>query len=173
MTTPTHPGTGTTPDSRAFRDAMGRFATGVTVITTRTESGIRGMTANGFMSVSLDPALVLVSLGDCAMAGHLEQGDRYGVTLLAANQEATSKHFGGRRQPGLDIEFAEYGQHVFVPGGLAEIGCRIVDRHRAGDHTLYIGEVEHLEYRDGAPLLFYTGGYRALNVGLSDDLFFC
>ncbi|MGF7120279.1 flavin reductase family protein [Rhodococcus sp. AG1013] len=166
-------GPGTTPNPRAFRDAMGRFATGVTVITARTEGGVHGMTANGFMSVSLTPALVLVSLGDCSMARHLEAGDRYGVTLLAANQEATSRHFGGRNQSGLEIEFAEYGAHVFVPGGLAEIGCRIVDRHRAGDHTLFIGEVEHLEYRDGAPLLFYTGGYRGLNVGLSDDLFFC
>ncbi|ABH00099.1 possible hydrolase (plasmid) [Rhodococcus jostii RHA1] len=159
-------------DPRTFRDALGRFATGVTVITTDTGNGIHGMTANGFMSVSLDPALVLVSLGRCAMADHLHSGDRYAVTLLSEDQETLSRHFGGRTQPGLSVDFTRRGAHSFVPGGLAEIGCRIVDRHVAGDHVLFIGEVEHLDYRDGVPLLFYTGNYRSLHVGLTDDIFF-
>ncbi|MGV9541492.1 flavin reductase family protein [Nocardia beijingensis] len=160
-------------DPRAYRDALGRFATGVTVVTTETATGVHGMTANGFMSVSLDPALVLVSLGRCTMAEHLSAGERYAVTLLSAEQETLSRHFGGRTQPGLTVEFARRGPYAFVPGGLAEIGCRIVDRHPAGDHVLFIGEVEHLDYHDGAPLLFYTGSYRSLHVGLTDDVFFC
>ncbi|MCC3332216.1 flavin reductase family protein [Nocardia abscessus] len=159
-------------DSRAYRNALGRFATGVTVVTTDTDAGVHAMTANGFMSVSLDPALVLVSLGHCTMAEHLTTGERYGITLLSEDQETLSRHFGGRTQPGLSIDFTRRGEYAFIPGGLAEIGCRIVDRHRAGDHVLFIGEVEHLDHHDGAPLLFYTGSYRALHVGLTDDVFF-
>ncbi|PXY22606.1 flavin reductase family protein [Prauserella muralis] len=160
-------------DPRRFRAALGRFATGVTVITARApDGGVHGMTANGFLSVSLDPPLVLVSLGGCTMAEYLRQGDRYAVTVLSEDQETLSRHFGGRAQPGLSVRFQWRGEHPFVPGGLAEIGCRIVDRHPAGDHVLFIGEVEHLEFRDGAPLLFYTGAYRALHVGLTEDVFF-
>lgn len=155
-----------------FRAAMGRFATGVTVVTTRTGDGVHGMTANGFLSVSLDPPLILVSLGACAMAGHLQRGDHYAVTVLSEDQETLSRHFGGRPQPGLSVEFAHRGEYSFVPGGLAEIGCRIADRHPAGDHVLFIGEVEHLDYRDGTPLLFYTGAYWSLHVGLTEDVFF-
>ncbi|MFD4254147.1 flavin reductase family protein [Amycolatopsis thermoflava] len=162
---------GVATDPRRFRTAMGRFATGVTVITTRTTDGhVHGMTANGFLSVSLDPPLILVSLGACTMARHLEAGDRYAVTVLSAEQEEVSRHFGGR--PSLSVEFASEGGFDFVPGGLAFIGCRIVDRHPAGDHTLFLGEVEHLAYRDGAPLLFYTGSYRTLHAGLTEDVFF-
>ncbi|MFF5990734.1 flavin reductase family protein [Prauserella flavalba] len=159
--------------ARHFRAALGRFATGVTVITTTPpEGGVHGMTANGFLSVSLDPPLVLVSLGNCTMAEHLHRGDRYGVTVLSAEQEELSRHFGGRPCPGLTPDFQWRGDHAFLSGGLAEIGCRIVDRHPAGDHVLFIGEVEHLEYREGSPLLFYTGGYRALHAGLTEDVFF-
>ena len=158
-------------DPRRFRMAMGRFATGVTVITTRTaDGGVHGMTANGFMSVSLDPPLILVSLGACTMARHLEEGNQFAVTVLAADQEEVSRHFGGR--PSLSVGFDSHGGYDFVPGGLAFIGCRITDRHPAGDHTLFLGEVEHLEFRDGAPLLFYTGSYRTLHAGLTDDVFF-
>jgi flavin reductase (DIM6/NTAB) family NADH-FMN oxidoreductase RutF len=157
-------------DPRRFRTAMGRFATGVTVITTRTADGVHGMTANGFLSVSLEPPLILVSLGACTMARHLTEGDRYAVTVLSADQEAVSRHFGGR--PSLDVRFESVDDFDFVPGGLARIGCRIVDRHPAGDHTLFLGEVEHLDYRDGAPLLFYTGSYRTLHAGLTEDVFF-
>lgn len=59
-----------------------------------------------------------------------------------------------------------------IDGALAHIACTVHDVHEAGDHTLYIGRVRHLDYRDGAPLLFYTGGYRRLDVGLSDECFF-
>ncbi|GHE86646.1 flavin oxidoreductase [Amycolatopsis deserti] len=162
---------GVATDPRRFRTAMGRFATGVTVITTRTaDGGVHGMTANGFLSVSLEPPLILVSLGACTMARHLTEGDRYAVTVLSADQEDVSRHFGGR--PCVDVRFDSRGAYDFIPGGLASIGCRVVDRHPAGDHTLFLGEVEHLEYRDGAPLLFYTGSYRTLHAGLTEDVFF-
>ncbi|MDQ0382202.1 flavin reductase family protein [Amycolatopsis thermophila] len=160
----------TATDPRRFRTAMGRFATGVTVVTTRTAGGVHGMTANGFLSVSLDPPLILVSLGACTMARHLHAGDRYAVTVLSSDQEEVSRHFGGR--PSVDVRFDVRGRFDFIPGGLAFVGCRIVDRHPAGDHTLFLGEVEHLDHRDGTPLLFYTGSYRTLNVGLTEDVFF-
>jgi flavin reductase (DIM6/NTAB) family NADH-FMN oxidoreductase RutF len=162
------------PELNAFvlRQAMGRFATGVTVVTAQDSDGVHGMTANGFMSVSLDPALVLISLGNCRMRSLLEDLDRYAINVLSEDQEDVSAHFAG--QPRLDdVEFDDWAGYAFVPGAVAHIGARIVDRHMAGDHELIIGEVESLRFRDGRPLLFYTGGYRQLHVGLTDEVFFC
>lgn len=164
----------TPPELNAFvlRQAMGRFATGVTVVTAQDNDGVHGMTANGFMSVSLDPALVLISLGNCRMRTRLETLDRYAINVLSEDQEDVSAHFAG--QPRLDdVQFDEWQGFAFVPGAVAHIGARIVDRHVAGDHELIIGEVEALRFRDGRPLLFYTGGYRQLHVGLTDEVFFC
>jgi flavin reductase (DIM6/NTAB) family NADH-FMN oxidoreductase RutF len=156
-----------------FRRALGRFATGVTVVTTPTGGAPHGMTANGFMSVSLDPPLVLVSLTkQSRLFGFLAETRRFGVSILSEDQETLSRHFGGRPQEGLELDFAWAGGLPFVPGALGQIGCRVVDEHPAGDHILVIGEVEHLDYRDGAPLLFFTGTYGFLHVGLSDDIFF-
>lgn len=162
------------PELNAFvlRQAMGRFATGVTVVTAQDSAGVHGMTANGFMSVSLDPPLVLISLGNCRMRGLLENLDRYAINVLSEDQEDVSAHFAG--QPRLEnVQFDEWKGFAFVPGAVAHIGARIVDRHVAGDHELIIGEVEALRFRDGRPLLFYTGGYRQLHVGLTDEVFFC
>ncbi len=162
------------PELNAFvlRQAMGRFATGVTVVTAQDGDDTYGMTANGFMSVSLDPALVLISLGACRMRTRLESIDRYAINVLSEDQEDLSAHFAG--QPRLDsVEFEEWKGYAFLPGAVAHIGARIVDRHVAGDHELIIGEVEALRFRDGRPLLFYTGGYRQLHVGLTDEVFFC
>jgi flavin reductase (DIM6/NTAB) family NADH-FMN oxidoreductase RutF len=151
---------------------MGRFATGVTVVTTVTQDGVHGMTASGFMSVSLEPPLVLVSLGRCKMADLLRVSDRYAVNVLGEEQESISCHFAGQSRLHGDIEFEWNAGLPYLPDALAHIGCRIVDRHPAGDHTLFIGEVERLEHRNGTPLLFYTGDYRSLHVGTPHEVFF-
>src|SRR5271154_2720810 len=89
-------------DTRQFRNALGRFASGVTVITAHHEDHMHGMTANAFVSVSLDPPLVLVSLDNRSnMHRILPTAGRYGVSVLAQNQEALSSHFAGQREPGL------------------------------------------------------------------------
>ena len=153
-------------DTREFRNAMGRFATGVTVITAFHEDQPHGMTANAFVSISLDPPLVLVSLDNRSnMHRILPSAGRYGVSVLAETQEQMSTHFAGRPQEGLPIPFVTRAGLPLIEGALAYFVARVVDVHPAGDHTLYIGQVEHFEVADGRPLLFHAGKYRRLPVG--------
>jgi flavin reductase (DIM6/NTAB) family NADH-FMN oxidoreductase RutF len=145
-----------------LRQVMGRFATGVTVVTTTHRDTIHGMTANAFLSVSLRPPLVLVSLGRCRMSEMLPRTGRYGVSVLGSDQEHFAAHFAGQRVSPVDPEFVWHNDLPLLSGALAHVGCRVVDVHTAGDHVLWIGEVEHLNHRDGEPLLFYTGRFGTL-----------
>jgi len=147
-----------------LRQAMGRFATGVTVVTTARGEQVHGMTANGVMSVSLDPPLVVVSLGDCRMDELLPATGRYAISVLAADQEALAMHFAGRPDPSLTPRFSWWRDLPFVPGALAQVCCRVDAIHEAGDHRLWIGRVEYLEYRDGDPLVFYAGRFGRLGA---------
>jgi flavin reductase (DIM6/NTAB) family NADH-FMN oxidoreductase RutF len=149
--------------ARELRQVMGRFATGVTVVTTTHRDTIHGMTANAFLSVSLRPPLVLVSLGRCRMSEMLPRTGRYGVSVLACDQEDFAAHFAGQRISPVDPQFVWHKDLPLLDGALAHIGCRVVDVHAAGDHVLWIGEVEHLHHRDGEPLLFYTGRFGTLS----------
>lgn len=152
-------------DPRTFRSALGHFATGVTVITTKTDGQVHGMTANAFMSVSLDPPLVLVSVDHRATLHKLlPESMRYGISILAHDQEALSDHFARRHVEGVKFSFVEkYGVPV-LDGAVAQMVARVVDMHPAGDHTLYIGQLEYLEWREDKPLLFYAGKYGQLET---------
>jgi flavin reductase (DIM6/NTAB) family NADH-FMN oxidoreductase RutF len=149
--------------ARELRNVMGRFATGVTVVTTTHKDMIHGMTANAFLSVSLRPPLVLVSLGRCRMSEMLPRTGRYGVSVLASDQEHFAAHFAGQKVSPIDPEFVWEKDLPLLQGALAHVGCRVVDVHTAGDHVLWIGEVEYLSHRDGEPLLFYTGRFGTLS----------
>ena len=148
--------------ARELRNVMGRFATGVTVVTTTHRDTIHGMTANAFLSVSLRPPLVLVSLGRCRMSEMLPRTGRYGVSVLASDQEHFAAHFAGQRTSETEPTFVWENDLPLLDGALAHVGCRVVDVHTAGDHVLWIGEVEHLYHREGEPLLFYTGRFGTL-----------
>jgi flavin reductase (DIM6/NTAB) family NADH-FMN oxidoreductase RutF len=148
--------------ARELRQVMGRFATGVTVVTTTQRDMIHGMTANAFLSVSLRPPLVLVSLGRCRMSEMLPRTGHYGVSVLASDQEHFAAHFAGQRASPVQPEFVWHDELPHLKGALAHVGCRVVDVHPAGDHVLWIGEVQHLSHRDGEPLLFYTGRFGTL-----------
>lgn len=150
-------------DSLQFRRALGRFASGITVITAAHEGTVHGMTANAFVSVSLDPPLVLISVDNRSqMHQKLSQSGQYGVSILAEGQEAFSQHFAGRAQEGLEIPFVWREGVPLLEGALAHLVCRVVNVHPEGDHTLYIGQVEHLNHKDGVPLIFYSGRYAGL-----------
>jgi flavin reductase (DIM6/NTAB) family NADH-FMN oxidoreductase RutF len=152
-------------DTTRFRSALGRFASGVTVVTAQHEEHPHGMTANAFVSVSLAPPLVLVSLGNRSNMHRILPGiGRYGVTVLAEDQEALSNHFAGRPVDGLHIPFIMRDGVPLLEGGVAHFVARVIDAHPAGDHTLYIGHVEHFEWRDDKPLLFYAGKYQRVRV---------
>jgi flavin reductase (DIM6/NTAB) family NADH-FMN oxidoreductase RutF len=150
----------------AFRDALGRFASGVTVVTVphaASPAGVRGITANAFMSVSLEPPLVLVSIDKKARAhAPLVEAERYGVSILREDQAPLSNHFAGF-DDSVTPRFTELGGIAVLDGALAQLACRIVGRHDAGDHTLFIGQVEALATHEAAPLLYFRGRYGELN----------
>ncbi len=144
---------------------MGRFATGVTVVTVaRGPEQVHGMTANSFTSVSLDPMLILVCVGRNALALTLLRAQkRFGVNILAEDQRSLSEYFARTEQNG-DVPFERTAQGTpLLKTCLARLECQVIAAHEAGDHTIFLGQVETLETRDGRPLLFYSGEYRQLD----------
>jgi flavin reductase (DIM6/NTAB) family NADH-FMN oxidoreductase RutF len=151
-----------------FRKAMGCFATGVTIVTVDLDGEVHGMTANAFASVSLDPLLVLVCVDHSARThAHLHAKKRFGINILCENQRAISEYYA---QPLCTHEHAEviagarfdstpHGTPV-LRGALAYLECKLVSTHEAGDHTIFIAEVEDVVVREGEPLLFFRGSYR-------------
>lgn len=153
-------------DPAAFRAVMRRFATGVTVVSYLRDDAPAGMTANAFLSVSMEPPLVLVSVRrNSPFTGHVALGSRYGVNFLAEHQQALSAHFGGRRDEALSPAFRDAAGTPLLDGSLAYVVARTVDIHSAGDHVLYIGEIEELRCgAEAPPLIFYGGSYKQLHA---------
>jgi flavin reductase (DIM6/NTAB) family NADH-FMN oxidoreductase RutF len=151
-----------------FRKACGQFATRVTVVTVRDGEGAHGMTANSFTSVSLEPPLVLVSV-DRNRRTHdlLDVGDRFAVSVLADDHRPRSDRYARCHGETIQCEFSDVPHRLtadglpLLNGALASFVCRVVSIHPAGDHSLFIGHVEHLEYTHGqTPLLFFSGSYQ-------------
>jgi len=148
----------------AFRRTLGMFATGVTVLTTRVGEQVHGMTANAFMSVSLRPPLVLISIDRRAkMGGMLHEGTRFGVSVLEARQTGLSDRFAGRVADDLpEATFEVVHETPLVEGALAHLVARVVRSYWGGDHSLFLGQVEFARYGEGRPLLFHGGRYERL-----------
>ncbi len=153
-------------DPRELRNACGRFATGITIVSTEIDGEIHGMTANGFMSVSLEPPLILVSVGKNARSHDLiAKSKSYGVSILTDAQQPFSNHFAGRPDENLDIPWETLDGNPVIAGTLAQLSAKVVDAHEAGDHTLYIAEVTALNYTEGQPVLYYYTGYGEMKSG--------
>jgi flavin reductase (DIM6/NTAB) family NADH-FMN oxidoreductase RutF len=151
-------------DSRALRSTLGRFATGVTIVSTASADGIHAMTANAFTSVSLDPPLVLVSVDNrTRMHQLLPDTRRYGVSVLAAEQERLAMHFAGRRIPDHEAPFVWECDVPVVKDAIAHFACDSYAEHAAGDHTLYIGQVRAFQARPGRPLVFHAGEFTCVS----------
>lgn len=147
-------------DAKYFRKAMGKFATGVTVITTKVGDDIHGMTANAFMSISLDPMLVTISIDNKArMLKKIQASGKYAVSFLAENQVDLSMHFAGQKKLDRQIEFEYVSGLPVIPGALASVICDVEREIEIGDHTLFIGRVKDIKMNDGNPLTFFTGKY--------------
>ncbi len=144
-----------------FRRTLGMFATGVTVITTRVGEQVHGMTANAFMSVSLRPPLVLISVDRRArLNALLREGGHFGVSVLEEGQTALSDRFAGRpRADDADPRFEIVRDTPLVEGALAQLVARVVRSYWGGDHSLFLGQVEYVRYGEGTPLLFHSGRY--------------
>lgn len=148
-----------------LRRALSSFATGVIVVTAACEGGEHGMTANSFASVSLRPPLVLVCIdNDARMSRVLERGMHIGVSVLASGQERVSRHFAGRAEEDLAIDFTWHTGVPLIADAAAHFVCRVTDSHVAGDHTVQIAEVEHFASFPRAPLVFFGGSYSSLQV---------
>jgi len=148
----------------AFRKTLGMFATGVTVVTTQADDQVHGMTANAFMSVSLRPPLVTISVDRRAkMHALLHEGRRYGISVLADEQRGLSDRFAGRAvEDAEEVEFDLVHDTPLVRGALAHLVARVVRSYWGGDHSLFLGQVEYARYGEGRPLLFHGGRYEHL-----------
>lgn len=150
-------------DDRQFRTAMGKFATGVTVIATDVDGDVHGMTANAFMSVSLDPKLVVISIGEKArILEKIKQSKTFSVNILSADQQELSMIFAGQLKEHREVEFDRLDGKPVLNGAVAQIACEVSAVHLEGDHTLFIGRVTDIHLEDAEPLIFYSGKYRAL-----------
>jgi flavin reductase (DIM6/NTAB) family NADH-FMN oxidoreductase RutF len=153
-----------------FRRVMGNFATGVTVVTVEREPGkVHGMTANSFTSVSLDPLLVLVCVDQNAqLLSFLKMQRRFGVNILRSDQQALSEHFAKTHPPPeeerqLNVQFKWTDTGIpLLTGVLGQLGCNVAAQYMAGDHTIFIGEVESIHEGEGDPLLYHRRHYRRL-----------
>lgn len=150
-----------------FRRGMSSWVTGVTVVTSRAGDRVHGMTVSDFSGVSLSPPLIMVCADRNSNTRSLiEEGKCFAVNVLALGQEGLSDRFASkqdedRRFNGLEVETAVTGAPL-IPGAAASWDCKLVATHEAGDHQIYIGQVESLLTRDLAPLVYYGAGYREL-----------
>jgi flavin reductase (DIM6/NTAB) family NADH-FMN oxidoreductase RutF len=155
-----------------FRKAMGCFATGVTIITVDVEEDdqreVHGMTANAFASVSLDPPLVLVCVDASTRThAHLHAKKRFGINVLSEDQRAISEYYANperdhhraEAEAGARFDCTRHGTPI-LRGSLAYLECCLRSAEDAGDHTIFIAEVEDVVVREGDPLLFFRGRYR-------------
>lgn len=152
-------------DQARFRQAMGHFASGVTVVTTQYDERLYGMTISSFASLSLEPPLVLICV-DTSIITHdaIRDAGQFVVNILEQRQEHLSRRFASRD---LDkfIGVAWRGGLLGLPvleGVLAAIECRVYGILPGGDHSIFVGEVINVEIGEGAPLLYYRRGYHEL-----------
>lgn len=152
---------------RAFRDALGQFATGVTVVTATTPAGPLGITANSFASLSLDPPLVLWSPARASRRfAPMVAAQHYAIHVLGQDQMDLCRHFA---RNGLD--FALPGVEInaegvpLLPGCLARFECRQSTVHEGGDHAIIVGTVVRAVFQEGAPLVFSAGQYGGFSAG--------
>jgi flavin reductase (DIM6/NTAB) family NADH-FMN oxidoreductase RutF len=158
------------PTAAEFRLACGQFATGVSVVTAEREPGrVHGMTANSVTSVSLEPLLLLVCVDHRAqLQPMVKRKGHFGVSVLKHDQQAISRYFAQtvedtavEKKLGIRFRWTASGIPL-LDDALVHIACRVVDAHEAGDHTIFIGQVELTEIFDGEPLVYFRGGYRKI-----------
>jgi flavin reductase len=159
-----------------FRKAMGAFATGVTIITVDLDGEVHGMTANAFTSVSLEPMLVLVCVDHSTRThSHLHAKKRFGINVLGEKQQAISEYYArperthehAEAEAGARFDRTHHGTPM-LHGSLAYLECRLHSAEEAGDHTIFIAEVEDVIVGEGNPLLFFRGKYRGVGQEAGD-----
>ncbi len=154
-------------DAESFKQALASWASGVTIITSRHADHVHGMTVSAFCSVSLSPPLVMVCLDKASNTLELVEAAKvFSVNVLAQGQEELSHRFASEehedvRFEGLDCEQGANGC-PHIPGAVSTMDCRVVDTLDAGDHVIYIGEVDAAQFTDRLPLVYLRAAYRSL-----------
>jgi flavin reductase (DIM6/NTAB) family NADH-FMN oxidoreductase RutF len=154
-------------DAMEFRRALGHFATGVTVVTYQPDDvdEFRGTTVNSFTSVSLDPPLILVSLGrQTRSAAALRPGKPFAVNVLHHGQRELAMHFAGRPESEAPVDWEVRDGVPYLAESGAYFRCVTRDVHGAGDHLLVVGLVEEFQAHGHPPLLFYRGAFEHLRT---------
>ena len=154
-------------DDAQFKHALSHFASGITIVTTEHEGIDYGLTVASFASLSLSPPLVLVCISKSSSSHEpIEESGKFGVSILASDQEAVSGRFasrGGDKFAGLDVRRGTLGIPL-VGNALATLECRVKDQVVGGDHSIFIGEVVDTQTREGAPLLYFRAAYREMRL---------
>jgi len=157
-------------DQAVFKDAMRGWASGVTVVTSRSGDSVHGMTVSAFSSVSIDPPLILVCASQSSTTHQMiEEGGLFAVNILAAHQQDVSNVFASSVHEDSRLERVSWTEGrtgvPLIDEALASLECRVASAHREGSHTIYVGRVEAVHTTDAQPLLYYQGGYRSLHCG--------
>jgi flavin reductase (DIM6/NTAB) family NADH-FMN oxidoreductase RutF len=162
------------PDDRTFRDAMGMFASGVTIVTVGLPDGPHGMTANAVMSVSLDPPLIAVAIDNRAFTNRLVGRERhFAINILSDDQIELATRFATRDArgeelfAGLEHTPSEHGDPLLA-GAIGQFACEVVGEHVEGDHTVWIGRALSFTHSsaNGNPLVFHRGYFSSTSCHL-------
>jgi flavin reductase (DIM6/NTAB) family NADH-FMN oxidoreductase RutF len=150
-------------DLALLRRVMGSFATGVTVIVAEDNGDVRGMTANAFMSGSLEPPLCVVSIAKRAhMHGHLAAAGQFSVNILSVAQEDLALHFAGRPAAGAPAAFEHYDGVPLLADAASQLTAKVSSTHDCGDHTLFVGAISWIAANNRTPLVYHAGRFASL-----------
>lgn len=150
-------------DNRLFRDAMGKFATGITIVTIKDENEILGITVNAFMSISLNPKLIAISIDETAsIYDRLLEVKSFGVSILKEEQKEVAMIFAKQIKKDREIDYLMSDGIPVIRNSLATVTCNIKDKVKAGDHMIFIAEVIGLTVDEGEPVLYSGGSYRTV-----------
>ena len=153
-----------------FKRCLGAWPSGVTIVTSRAGEAIHGMTVSDFSGASLSPPLVVVLCNrDSITTGMIADGECFAVNVLAADQEALSNRFASKklekvRFEGVDYDTGKTGAPL-IRGAIANPDCSLSATHEVGDHLVFVGLIEEVRTQPGDPLVYWNGGYRALEKG--------
>jgi flavin reductase (DIM6/NTAB) family NADH-FMN oxidoreductase RutF len=155
-------------DQEAFKAALRGWASGVTVVTSRSGDRTHGMTVSAFSSVSADPPLVLVCANRSSTThAIIEEGGVFAVNILASHQQDVSSVFASSKHEETRLQRVGWSEGEtgapLIHEALASLECTVASAHREGSHTIYVGHVQAVHTTDAEPLLYYAGGYRSLH----------
>jgi|SRR5690625_666485 len=150
-------------DDRLFRDAMGKFATGITIVTTNYENEVMGMTVNAFMSISLEPKLIAISIDESAsMYDILQETKKFGVSILTKNQKDLSMIFAKQIEEDREVNFLQQDGIPVIEDSFVTLSCHVQDMIKAGDHMIFIAEVSEIVINEGEPLAYAESKYQSI-----------